>query len=359
MRRSTIALLTMLLACSRKTELAGSDAAADGALVSIASGASSVSVPGDARASAAETTASAPDSGFERAAVLAMEAERMHVASFREDPRVATERDLLALHYNGPEKIELDLQTAPLTAAHRRVVLATVTGTPTLYARAIAYVVDDAAKKVLWAKDHPVAGIKPPVGPTAIAAGPHGRVALAACDPPTSTVALRIWDEDGAPFADFQALSVDACGALSLMYWPRHGWVVVVVRAGATRAQLVKEGGSPGWAGGLDLGVRPKDGAIAPAGLAADTDDTFVLVQLAQPTGEAGSPFHALAFRYDAHGTAIWPAAVDLGALPKPPLPGERAQLHPTLPGVSVMLPSGPAVSVRPSGDVSRGRAPR
>ncbi len=358
MRRLTIALLLILVpGCSRKVEPGSSDGAVDGPLA--ASSSLSSDAPASATAKVAEALASAPDAGFEPASVLAMEAQRSHVASFREDPSVAVERDLLALHYNGPEKIELDLQTSPLTAANRRVVLATVTAVPTQYARAIAYVVDDAAKKVVWSRDRPVAGIKPPVGPTAIGAGPHGRVALAVCDPPTSTVALRIWDHDGAPFADFNALSFDGCDSLSLMYWPRHGWVVAVGRAGATRVRLVTEGGSPGWPGGLDLGVRPKEGAIAPASIAADTDDTFVLVQLAQPNGEPGSPFHALAFRYDAHGVAIWPAAVDLGALPKAPAAGERVKLHPTLPGVSVTIPSGPVVSVRPSGDVSRGRAPR
>ena len=50
-----------------------------------------------------------------------------------------------------------------------------------------------------------------------------------------------------------------------------------------------------------------------------DTDDSFVLVQIAQPTAQPGSPFHVLAFRYDSEGTPIWKGAIDLGELPPPP----------------------------------------
>jgi hypothetical protein len=123
---------------------------------------------------------------------------------------------------------------------------------------------------------------------------------------------------------------------------------------------LLTESGSLGWGRGLDLGVRSSPLAIAPASLAADTEETFVLVQAVQPSRVAGSPFHALAFRYDALGAAIWPAAVDLGELSRAPLPGERVALTPLEPaGVHATLRGVIDVSVRPSGDVTRGRAPR
>ena len=84
-----------------------------------------------------------------------------------------------------------------------------------------------------------------------------------------------------------------------------------------------------------------------------------MLVQLAQSLGAEGTPFHALAFRYDTRGNPIWKAAVDLGELPKAPASGERVKLAPTSPGVRVTLPSGVEIDLRPSGDfVTRRRAP-
>src|SRR5262249_38723644 len=152
---------------------------------------------------------------------------------------------------------------AELTAAGRRIVLVMEAGKPTSDARPIALVIDDKSG-VVWSKQRPIAGIMPPVGPIAIAPGPLGRVALAACDPPTSLVALRLWDDDGSPFADFQALTgVESCDALTLLYWPEHGWIVVAARPGVTRARLIKESGGPAWGDGLDLGVRSKPDLVA------------------------------------------------------------------------------------------------
>jgi hypothetical protein len=301
---------------------------------------------------------SATAASFTLATVSPVEARRARVQRLADHDALRGIHPVLEKHFGGGPDAGFDVQSADLTAAGRRVVLVSEAGKPTSDARPIAIVARDDG--VVWSKERPVAGIMPPVGPIAIAPAPLGRVALAACDPPTNVVALRIWDDDGSPFADFQALSVDGCEALSLLYWPDRGWIIVAVRAGATRAQLVSEHGTPRWGLGLDLGARSRAGAIAPASLAADTDDTFVLVQMVQPSGEDGSPFHALAFRYDTRGTAIWRAAVDLGKLERPPAPGERVRMTPTKPGVRVTLPSGAEVDVRPSGDViPRGRAPR
>ena len=305
---------------------------------------------------------SVPDGGFTLTGVTPTEARRVRVAKLADEPAISSSKDAQALldkHFAGASG-PFDVQTAELTAAGRRALLVVSSGKPTSEARPYAIVVDDAGA-VLWSKEHPVAGIMAPVGPIAIAAAPLGRVALAACDPPTSVVALRLWDDDGSPFADFQALSgIESCDALSLLYWPRQGWLIVTARAGVTRARLVKESGAPTWGDGLDLGVRSRAGAIAAPNIAADTEESFVLVQLAQPSAAEGSPFHALAFRYDTRGNPIWKAPVDLGQLPKAPVSGERVKLAPTSPGVRVTLPSGVEVDLRPSGDfVTRPRAPR
>lgn len=336
------------VACARKQSQLGLDAQADGPLVSIAPDA------------APTPNVSVRDGGFERTTVEPVEARRVRATDLAGDRALFGDAGALLERHFGGARGSFDVQTADLTARGRRVLLVSESGKPTSDARPMALVVDDRGA-VVWSTERPVGGIMPPVGPVAIAPGPLGRVALAACDPPTSIVALRVWDDDGAPFADFQAMmAVESCDALSLLYWPRHGWIVVAARPGVTRARLIGESGASAWGDGLDLGVRSKPGAVAAASLAADTDDSFVLVQLAQPSAEPGSPFHALAFRYDTRGGPIWKAAVDLGELPRPPAPGERVKIVPTNPGVRVTLPSGREVDVRPSGDVStRARAPR
>ena len=358
LRRSfTLALTLAALgsgACSRKEAASGAaDARTDGPLVSMAADAA------PSPSASAMPAASLPDAGFTLAKVAPTEARRVRVAKLDGDPVLNGAKAVLEGHFAGLPG-PFDVQTAALTAAGRRIVLVTEAGKSTSDARPIALVLDD-ADRVVWSKEHPVAGIMVPVGPIAIAPGPRGRVALAACDPPTRLVALRLWDADGAPFADFEALSgVESCDAVSLLYWPGQGWIVAAAGVGATRARLLKESGTPGWGDGIDLGVRSRPGAIAAPSLAADTDETFVLVQMAQPSAAAGSPFHTLAFRYDTRGAPIWKAAADLGPLPKPPTAGERVKLGLTRPGVRVTLPSGTEVDVRPSGDViARPRAPR
>lgn len=177
----------------------------------------------------------------------------------------------------------------------------------------------DASHRVLWKKEHPAGGIVTPVGDLAIASGPSGRVVLAACDPPTHAVALRQWNDDATPFADFQPLEVETCDAVSLLRWPRHGWIVVAWRAGSARAQLLSEHGTLRWGSGLDLGVPTRSGA--PGALALDTPDSFVLVERAPlPGGQtAYAVEHVLALRYDRSGSALWRAPVDLGVAPTPP----------------------------------------
>lgn len=101
------------------------------------------------------------------------------------------------------------------------------------------------------------------------------------------------------------------------------------------------------WSGGLDIGVRSREGALAPPVLAFDTDDTFLLTQIAQPSGEKGSPFHAMVFRYDAEGTAIWPQAVSIPL--KNGGPRQQAMMKKRHDGVSIEAAER-AVVIRPSG---------
>jgi hypothetical protein len=290
----------------------------------------------------------------------AAEARRSHVADLAGDAALAGAADASGKHFTGASPAAgFDVQIAELSVAHRRATLVMEAGKAVADARPLL-VVTEADGRLAWSKTRPAAGILAPVTALAVAGGPRGRVALAACDPPTKSVALRLWDDDGSPFADFQVLDVEGCDGLTLLYWPRHGWIVVALAPDVTRARLVSESGSLQWPGGLDLGVRSKAGELALASVAADTDDSFVLVQAVQPDRSAGSAFHALAFRYDAHGTAIWPAAIDLGALARAPAAGDRVVVTPAGPaGVRVAVPGDFEVEVKPSGDLSPRRRAR
>jgi hypothetical protein len=203
---------------------------------------------------------------------------------------------------------------------------------------------------VLWSKERPVAGIKPPVGPLAVAAGPHGRFAMAVCDPPTSTVALRLWDADGSPFADFAVLETKACDAISLLYWPQHGWLVALAAGAETRVQLVTENGGIAWGAGRVLGARFR--TIAPVTLASDSPTSFVLVQYSQSPGVDRDVDHAVAFRYDDKAQPLWPAPVDLGAVRRIAPGQERITLTKTSDGVlRAQLAGNVSVEIRPNGE--------
>lgn len=132
-------------------------------------------------------------------------------------------------------------------------------------------------------------------------------------------VALCIWNDDGSPFADFDATDMEDCSAIAVLYWPRRGFVIVASRAGSTRAQLVAESGALTWRRRIDVGARSVAGS--PATIAADGGDSFVLVQYGAVSVEPGARAHALAFRYDRQGrTAVVvarrPSPVDLGVAP-------------------------------------------
>jgi hypothetical protein len=212
----------------------------------------------------------------------------------------------------------------------------------------------DAPSTIAWSKDRPIAGITPPVGPIAIAGGPSGRVALAACDPPTSWVALRLWDGDGAPFADFEVMQVERCEALSLFYWPKRGWVVAVARPGApSLAQLVTESGAMAWGRGLPLGRARA--AAAPLSIAADTADTVIVVQIAASDDgkQPGEP--VVATRHDAAGLALWPSPVALGRVRDLGAGDARIPLARLREGVvKATLPGGGDVEITSAGDVRR-----
>ncbi|MEA2750231.1 MAG: hypothetical protein QOI41_4374 [Myxococcales bacterium] len=344
-----------VVGCSRSgsTADAGTDAS-NAASPEPASAASSAPAPEPS--SAATEVASAAPSARRRdvsgAPGSGLEARRSVVTHIEGDPILAANAEALRKQHGGAIPAALAVQATDLGADRRRAIVAASERKDGTLENPMLFIVDDHGA-LLWSKPRPVAGIKPPIGPLAVAAGPHGRFAMAVCDPPTSTVALRLWDEDGSPFADFQVLDTKACDAISLLYWPQHGWLVALAAGAETRVQLVTENGSAAWGPGRVLGARFR--TIAPVTLASDSPSSFVLVQYSQSPGVDRDVDHAVAFRYDASAQPLWPAPVDLGALRRIAPGQERIALSRTNDGVlRAALAGGVIVEIRSNGETRR-----
>jgi hypothetical protein len=228
-------ILLTLVGCSRSGA-----SAADGGTDAASGAASAAASP--AEPAKAEELPSGESSARRRdvsaAPVSGLEARRSVVTRIEADPILSANADALRKQHGGAIPAALAVQATDLGADRRRaIVIASERKDGTLESPMLLVVDEHGA--LLWSKERPVAGIKPPVGPLAVAAGPHGRFAMAVCDPPTSTVALRLWDGDGSPFADFSVLDAKACDAISLLYWPQHGWLVALAAGAETRVQLV------------------------------------------------------------------------------------------------------------------------
>lgn len=297
------------------------------------------------------TTASATAPAYTGAPASPIEALRRKVTRVEDDPALVAAVDGLKKHYGGQVPKELWLQAAERPAGRgRALIVGDATKPPPGDPFAIAV---DETGAVKFTKDHPAAGIMAPIGPLAIAAGPSGRIALAVCDPPTTRVALRIWDDDGSPFADYDAMDIDDCAAVSLLYWPRRGFVIAATRPGTTKLQLISENGALSWRRGTEIGARSPTGA--PASLAADSDESFVLVQYGSLSAEPGARPHALAFRFDRHGAPLWPLPADLGLQPVDRPEGDRIVLaRPKAGVVRATLAKDHVVDVTSNGTVSK-----
>lgn len=300
--------------------------------------------------STAEAAPSKPRAPVSGQVGSGLEARRSIVARAESDPILAANTDALRKQHGGALPASFAVQATDLGADRRRAILVAGERKDASLESPMLFIVDE-RNAAVWSKDRPAAGIKTPVGALAIAAGPHGRFAMAACDPPTSSVALRLWDEDGSPFADFQALETKTCDTVSLLYWPGHGWIIAIAAGSETRVQLVTEAGALSWGAGKILGARFR--TIAPASLAADGASGFVLVQYSQSPGADRDADHALAYRYDARGEPLWPAPTDLGAVRRVAVGQERILLFKVDASLRAKLTDF-TVEIKPNGETRR-----
>ena len=139
----------------------------------------------------------------------------------------------------------------------------------------------------VWGKPHPTAGIMPPVGPLALAPHTEGGAMMFAFVDAVHVVAVRIWTDDGGPFADLLMLPMDSCEAVTAAYWPGRGWLVAAANRVGARAQLLREDGTRAWRpDGIEVGIGWRAAAAVTA--VVDTPSTVMLFQYAT-AGERGT----------------------------------------------------------------------
>jgi hypothetical protein len=275
------------------------------------------------------------------------------------DPLLGRHQAALEAHFKGPVPYPLAFQVVVAGAGRAAVLLQATKGEPS----PLIWLLDSTGE-VLWTKDHPLGGVKPGVSQPSLAAGPDGHVCLAWCNGSTDSIALRRWAEDGGAFADYDALHVDACEALSVLYWPRHGWLLAVASPGGAALQRIDGNGGRAWGSdGLPLPWTWR--VTAPVSLALDTEDSVILFRLGQ-SGGAGSAEYVFASRWSPDGRPMWPGPLSVKRLTAPPSdPSVRLVLDPapdgairaTLPGAGHGGPGSLAavvVEVASDGTVTR-----
>lgn len=264
---------------------------------------------------------------------LRVEARRGTVRAM--EPLVERQRSAFETHFGEPSPFPISFQAVAAGGDRRAAVLLQSTRGE---ARPLVWLLD-AKGNVLWSKEHPTGGVKPGVTEISLAAGPDGHVCLAWCNAATDSVALRRWAEDGAAFADYEVLHVDACSALSVIYWPRRGWLVAVAWPGGAGFQLISENGALGW-GRDGLSFPWTYRSPATVSLALDTVDTVMFFRIGQSGGPT-SPEYIFASRFSYEGRASWPGPLSLKRLASPLAdPNVRLPLSPGPDGtVRVELP--------------------
>ncbi|HVU03829.1 MAG TPA: hypothetical protein VHE30_18850 [Polyangiaceae bacterium] len=265
------------------------------------------------------------------------------------DPLLAAHQAVVDQHFGGRTPYPLAFQVVSAGPGKTAVLLLATRGE----ARPLAFLLGPSGERV-WTKEHPIGGVKPGVVEPSLLSGPDGHVCLAWCNGSTNSIALRRWAEDGSAFADYEAFHADGCEALSALYWPHHGFLLVAATRGGATAELVTDDGRRAFGpDGISLPWLYR--APAPVSLALDTEESFLLFRLGQ-SGGAGTGEYLFANRFSAEGRPLWPGPVSAKRLTAPAAdPSQRIRLDPAPDGsvraTLAAAPGAPAVSVDVASD--------
>ncbi|MDC0743161.1 hypothetical protein [Polyangium mundeleinium] len=290
------AALVVFPACRRDESAAPADAGTDASAAATASAAANPA-----------PSPPAPDVPSDHA-LPATEPRRSDVKRLEDDPRLSLHRDAVLAHFGEHVGLPLSLQVETLPG-DRQALLIQDSSQPD---KPLVLVVAADGTRA-WTKEMPLAGIVPGVREMMVVRGPESSVGVAFCDAAGKLAALRAWTSEGGIFADYEVVEIPHCEAISALYWPGHGHVVVASGEGEARASRIDEQGMRAWGrSGLTLPWKPAPGAAV--GILVDTDDTFVLVG----AGSAERPLSrreeaVFAMRYDERGKELWPAPIAVG----------------------------------------------
>jgi hypothetical protein len=152
--------------------------------------------------------------------------------------------------------------------------------------------------QLLFAKDHPTAGIAPPVLHATLAPAPERGVAVFAYVESMQLVAARMWADDSNPYADIEVFHPDACDALSVAYETGMGWIVACASKTGTRAQRLRDDLTSAWGhAGIAVGTA---GPVGRADISFDGPAAWTLTQRAKAVGGD----RTLTFHYGLDGRA-------------------------------------------------------
>jgi hypothetical protein len=249
------------------------------------------------------------------------------------DPILTRARSVIEPHFGTPVPYPLAYQVVTLGGGRNAVLLEALHGERRPFVALL-----DEKQNPVWVKQRPIGGVKDGVSELSLAPGPGDHVLVAWCNASSDSVALRRWAEDGEAFADYDALHVESCDRLSILYWPQRGWVIAAAGPHGAVAQLVSENGEYSW--GRDGAPLPwTSSAPAPLSLSLDTPDTLLFFRLGR-SGGPGTADYLFAMRWGADGRPLWPGPLSVKRLDVPVDPNARAIVEPGDGVLRATLPS-------------------
>ncbi len=148
--------------------------------------------------------------------------------------------------------------------------------------------------QLLFAKEHPTAGISPPARHPTIAPAPERGVAVFAYVESLHLVAARMWADDANPYAEVDVFHPEACDALTAAYATEVGWIVACASNTGTRAQRLRDNLTSAWGPeGVRVGTP---GPVTREDIAFEGLSAWKLTQRARAIGGD----RTLTFRYGA-----------------------------------------------------------